>query len=66
MVMRTDQAGDRINSVKNFGVENGDDLAVRAFTTPDGSILVGGTYDFGGGQKRFALLKLNVNGELKQ
>ncbi|MCP4458707.1 MAG: delta-60 repeat domain-containing protein [Cytophagales bacterium] len=66
MVMRTNQGGEQIGLVKNFGVENGDDVAIRAFTTVDGSILVGGTYDFGGGESRFALLKMNVNGELKQ
>ena len=66
MVMRTDQSGTRIGDVRNFGVENGDDKAVKVLTATDGSILVGATYDFGRGRTQFALLKMNVEGELKQ
>lgn len=66
MVMRTDQAGVPIGSIKNFGVENGEDKGVRVLTTADGRILVGATYDFGGGLIEMVLLKMNADGELKQ
>lgn len=66
MIMRTNQAGIQVSSITSFGVENGDDRAVRALTAADGTILVGATYDFGGGITQFALLKMNVQGELKQ
>ena len=66
LFMRTDQAGAQIGEPKNFGVENGDDVAIRALTTAEGNILVGATYDFGGGLTLFALLKMNSDGELKQ
>lgn len=66
MVMRTDQSGARVGGVSNFGLENGEDKGVRVLTAPDGSILVGGTFDFGGGLSEIALLKMNVEGELKQ
>ena len=66
MVMKTDQSGALVGDVKNFGVENDDDKAVRVLATPDGSLLVGATFDFGGGLTEFALLKMNIDGELKQ
>ena len=66
MVMRTNQGGERIGNFNNFGVVNGADKAVRVLTATDGSILVGATYDFGNDFTQFALLKMNIDGELKQ
>lgn len=65
MVMRTDQFGVRLGEINNFGVENGEDKAVRVLTDTEGNILVGATYDFGSELEKFALLKMNVQGELK-
>jgi len=65
-VMRADQDGTALNAFKNYGLINGEERAVRALTAPDGSIFIGATYDFGPGVTQFALLKMNVEGELKQ
>ncbi len=66
MIMPINQGGTQIGGIKNYGVENDDDTAIRVLTAPDGSILVGAIYDFGGGLKQFALLKMNVEGELRK
>jgi len=65
-VMRTDQDGTALSDYRHYGLINGEERAVRALTAPDGSIFLGATYDFGPGVSQFALLKMNVEGDLKQ
>ncbi len=66
LTMLTDQDGSIKGTWNTYGLINGNETGVRVLKAPDGSMLVGSTYDFGSGLFQFALLKMNVEGELKK
>lgn len=67
MFIRTSQLGETLPEfTHNYGTQNGNDEAKATLTAPDGSIVVGGTTDFGSGITMFTLMKMNDEGELKE
>ena len=66
MVSILDPDGDSKGINKHYGLSLGDDAADDVAVLSDGSILVLGTFDFGGGNKQLGLMKLNGNGDLAQ
>jgi hypothetical protein len=66
LTMLTDQDGTIRGTWNTYGLINGNESGVRVLKASDGSMLVGSTYDFGSGLLQFALLKMNVEGELKK
>lgn len=68
LIIKLDQDGEvKNNTIKNYGLVNGNEQAVRALSTDGSSVYIGATYEFGtGGLKQFALLKVNSSGDLKK
>lgn len=65
MFLRIDQAGNKVAGFENnFGIGDGNDVAVDAIELPDGKIVALSTTDFGGGIKMITLIKLNDTGKL--
>jgi hypothetical protein len=48
-----------------YGIEAGNDRANKAIALPDGTIAVLGTFDFGSGTTLIGLMKVNIDGELR-
>lgn len=66
MILRTDASGNKIDGLDQwYGLESGNDRANKAVSLPDGKVAVVGTFDFGSGISLIGLLKLNINGELR-
>lgn len=66
MILRTDANGVQITGKDQFyGIEAGNDRANKAIALPDGTIAVVGTFDFGSGTSLIGLMKLNIDGELR-
>ena len=65
-VFKTDQDGALQGEISSYGLVNGDDEFVRGLTSNDGTVYIGGTYDFGGGLAQMVLLKVNSQGILKK
>ncbi|MEO9476306.1 MAG: hypothetical protein ABJG41_12250 [Cyclobacteriaceae bacterium] len=67
MILRTDANGNKLSDFDQwYGLESGNDRANKAINLPDGKIAVVGTFDFGSGTTLIGLLKLNINGELRE
>jgi len=67
LFMRTGQTGLEINEYEgNFGLVSGNDVGVTARTLSNGSILIGGTVDFGSNLTLMALIKLNDRGTIQK
>lgn len=67
MILRTDANGLKLSDHDQwYGLESGNDRANKAINLPDGKIAVVGTFDFGSGTTLIGLLKLNINGELRE
>lgn len=66
MIMRINANGIKIDGKdRSYGLEAGNDVANKAIALPSGKIAVIGTFDFGSGINLIGLLKLNLNGELR-
>lgn len=66
MIMRIAANGTKVDGKDQFfGLEAGNDQANKAIALPDGKIAVIGTFDFGSGIRLIGLMKLNINGELR-
>ena len=64
---KTNSAGEAIAGTENnFGLRDGNDVAVDAVTLPDGKIVMLANVDFGGGVQLLSLIKLNEDGELDE
>lgn len=67
LFMRTGQTGFEKNEYEgNFGLVSGNDIGVTARTLSNGSILIGGTIDFGSNLTLMALIKLNDRGTIQK
>ena len=65
-IMSTDQDGVKNDALGIYGLVNGDDNLVRALTSSNGSVYIGGNFDFGGGLTQMVLMRVNPNGVLKK
>ncbi|WP_258105772.1 hypothetical protein [Marinoscillum sp. MHG1-6] len=67
MVIQVDAFGNKIEDIDDFfGLESGNDRAIRAITLPvTGEIVMLGTFDFGSGISLLGLIKFNQDAELK-
>jgi hypothetical protein len=66
MILRTNANGTKImGKDQYYGIEAGNDRANKAIALPDGTIAVLGTFDFGSGTTLIGLMKVNIDGELR-
>ena len=65
-IMPTDQDGVKNDALGIYGLVNGDDNMVRALTSMNGTVYIGGNFDFGGGLTQMVLMRVNPNGVLKK